>query len=100
MGAVASSNSLAGRSLGDLVFIEVLIAIILAWILVALFQRVIENFAYNTLGLNQNSAFDALVVALVALAVFLTFTFIIDSFIGGIIEEEIEGGFQAPEAPN
>lgn len=100
MGAVASSNALAGRSVQDLVFIEVLIAVILAWILVALFQRAIENFAYNTLGLDQNSAFDALIVALVALAIFLAFTFVVDSFVGGVIEQEVESGFEEPQAPN
>ena len=73
-------------------------ALVLGWILVSLWQRVIENFAFGTLGLNRASSLHALVVAAGATVVFLVFTFVATDLDGGgrdvseIIEDDIVSG--------
>ena len=46
-------------------FIKILIAIIIAWILIKLWSRVIEDFAYGVMKLNRTSVFDSLILATV-----------------------------------
>lgn len=64
-------NSLANKSIAELSYIDALFGIIIAWILVALWQRVVENMAYNFFGLNPESAFHAFIVAIVMTVIFL-----------------------------
>lgn len=64
-------NSLANKSIAQLSYIDALFGIIIAWILVALWQRVVENTAYNFFGLNPESAFHAFIVAITMTIIFL-----------------------------
>lgn len=64
--------SLADTAVAGLDYTEVLFGIIIAWVLVAVWQRVVENLAYNTFRLNPESAFHAFVVAIVMTIIFLT----------------------------
>lgn len=83
---------------GRLTFIEVFLALVLGWILVSLWQRVIENFAFGTLGLNRTSSLHALIVAAGATVIFIVFTFVATDLDGEgrdvseIIEEDIVSG--------
>lgn len=70
---------------GDLTFTEVIIGIVIALILVTLWQRVIENWLFETLGINRKSTFQTLVVAVGFTVVFFFFLSIISSFARDII---------------
>lgn len=55
------------------VFIKALVAILLGSVLVNLWIRVVNNFAYNTLKLNSETTRWPLVVALVATAILILY---------------------------
>lgn len=57
----------------DVEFAELLFVIILGWILVDLWLRVVDNFTFGTLGLNKDSTLDTLIIALVATIIFIAF---------------------------
>lgn len=61
-------------------FVTLLLAIILGWILVAVWTRVVENLAYGTLRLNEDSSWHAFVVALAMTAIFLVFVYLINTY--------------------
>lgn len=73
------------RSISEFTFVEALFAIIIAWTLVSLWVRFIDNLAYRTLKLNPVSAFHALVVALTVTAIFIIFTYSAESTVSNII---------------
>jgi len=77
--------TLAQRSWAELDYVEILFGVIIAWVLIALWQRVIENVAYTTLRLNPKSAFHALLVAIVVTAIFLVLITSVDSISEGIL---------------
>jgi TRAP-type C4-dicarboxylate transport system permease small subunit len=58
---------------GDISFLDVLFAIIISWILVTLWQRFVDNLLYDTLGLNQKSTYQSLVVAVAFTIIFIAF---------------------------
>lgn len=77
----------------EVTFITVVLAIVVAWILVALWTRVIENFTFGTLHLNGDSAWHALIVALTVTVVFIVTIWVVDQYgiIPGGLETDIEG---------
>ena len=85
------------RELSELNFLEVLIAIVISWIIIDLWLRVIENFAYRTIGLSEKSTIHTLVVALAVTIIFITFVFSLPSSITDLIigeaysEEDVYG---------
>lgn len=84
----------------DLSYVDMLFVITLGWILVQLWQRPIENFAYNSLGLNKDSVYHTFIVALVATAIFLIFVFNFDAILGNIVENDVTGNnFTPPNVP-
>jgi hypothetical protein len=60
-------------ALSNLSFAEAVIGIVLAWVLVALWVRVVENLAYGYLALNRDSTRHALLVAVVSTAVLIIY---------------------------
>lgn len=87
---------LANSFISELNFVEVLLAIILGWILVDLWQRCIDNFTFNTLKLNKNSTYHTFVIAAIATTIFLVFTFTFENIFGNLVEQDIEGGAIGP----
>ena len=87
-----NNNSMGNKKIQELTFLEFLLAIIVGWILVALWQRVIENFAYNTIGMNRDSSYHALVVAIVVTAIFIIYATFSADIINSIIEKGPTGG--------
>lgn len=85
------------RELSELNFLEVLIAIVISWIIIDLWLRVIENFAYRTIGLSEKSTIHTLVVALVVTIIFITFVFSVPGSVTDLIigetytEEDVYG---------
>jgi hypothetical protein len=83
----------------DLSYVDMLFVVTLGWLLVQLWQRPVENLAYNTLGLNKDSTYHTFIVALVATAIFLVFVFNFDSILGNIVENDITGNNFVPPSP-
>lgn len=71
-------NKETSKTLGYFTFLVILVIIIISWILIELWGKVIENLAYNTFGLNPNSTIHALIVAVVVTLVFLIILYCID----------------------
>jgi len=57
-------------TLEELTLAETFIYIIIGWILIAVWQRFTENFAYNGLGLDREWPYHNFIVALVVTAIF------------------------------
>lgn len=72
--------AVADQSIAQLSYVEALFGIIIAWILVALWQRVVENTAYNFFGLNPESAYHAFIVAITMTIIFLVLIKTVNSF--------------------
>lgn len=62
------------------VFIIIFLAILLSWILVSLWTRTLENFAYNTLGLDSNSSIHAFIVAFTVTIFFIVTVWVVDAY--------------------
>nr|QBK90323.1 MAG: hypothetical protein LCPAC103_00040 [Pithovirus LCPAC103] len=75
------------RSTSESAFISLLFAIIISWILVALWTRTVENFTFGTLGLDGDSTVHSLIVAVAASIIFFMLVWTLDQYdviIGGI----------------
>ena len=89
---------LANRFIGDLSYVDMLFVIVLGWIMVALWQRYIDNLTFNYLKLNKESPYHTFIIALVVTIIFLTFVFTFNSLLGDIVENDT-GGQPHPPAP-
>lgn len=64
--------------------------ILFSWIMIDLWGRVLDNLSYGTLGLNQNSTYHSLIVAVtVTLIFFVTIIYLGDT--GKKIKENMTG---------
>lgn len=82
-----SETPASKRSVSESAFISLLFAIIISWILVALWTRTVENFAFGTLGLNGDSTVDSLIVASAISVIFFFLVWTLDQYdiiIGGL----------------
>jgi len=59
----------------DLSIIEVILVLVIAWILVDLWTKVIHNLFYSTFHFNPNSFYISLLVALLFTGIFFAFIF-------------------------
>lgn len=87
--ATATVQAAKGRS-SQTDFLIILFAIIIGWILVALWTRVIENFSYGTLGLNERSTWQTILVAITITLLFTIGIVLVDQYNlvpGGVIED-------------
>jgi hypothetical protein len=100
---IFSSGTGAQSELEVPAFLTIVFSIIAGWLLVSVWQRVLENFAYGTLGMNSRSTVHALIVAIVASTAFFAFIWMIDEYeivpvatgagaLGGATEGLVEGG--------
>ncbi len=62
------------------VFTAILLTIVFGWLLISVFQRVLENFVYETLGLNSRSTIHALIVAVLASVIFVSIIWMINEY--------------------
>ena len=58
-------------TIADLTVLETFIYFIIAWTLVAFWQRLAENIAYNTIGLNREVAYHNFIATFVTTIIFL-----------------------------
>jgi len=84
--------TLATFRLSELSYGEVVLGVIIAWVLVALWQRVVENTAYTGLRLDPKSPFHALLVACVMTAIF----FVLLTSVNSLASTFLTGDTQAP----
>lgn len=73
-GSSGSSGSPGSYSPGT-IFIILLVLILIAWILVALWTKFLDNFCYRTLGLDEKSSVHTFIVALVVTLILVAFIF-------------------------
>ena len=62
------------------VFIVIFIAILIGWILIALWSRVLDNFTYGYLGLNPDSTWDTILIAIVFTILLVIFIWVADQY--------------------
>ena len=74
------SSGQGDGSLDQGAFAVIVFAIIIGWILVSVFQRVLENLFFETLGMNSRSTLHALIIAAVMISIFLVFVWMIDEY--------------------
>jgi len=86
-----------GRLLTQEVFIVIFAAIVIGWIIVALWTRVIDNFSYRRLGMNKNSTWDSFLIAIGVSIVFVAFVWIIDKY--RVVEGTLEEAFVSEDDP-
>lgn len=55
-----------------------ILGIIIGWILVSVFLRVVENFFFETLSMNSRSTFHAIIIAITMYLLFILFVNVID----------------------
>ncbi len=73
-------------------FILALVAILLGSVLVNLWIRVINNFAYQTLGLNQDSTFWALIIALFFTTILIVYIiFVLEDDLSKAVKQNMTG---------
>lgn len=88
---------LSRKFFSDVSFLEVLFVILIGWMLVALWQRSLDNFTFHTLGLSRDSTLQTTVIAVVMTVAFVAFVFLFDSVFGGLLEPGIENAISPPE---
>lgn len=94
---VEGDTTSGSQTNSEVTFITVVLAIVVAWILVALWTRVVENFTFGTLHLNGNSSWHALIVAFTITVIFLATVWMIDRY--GIIPSGLETDIEGIESP-
>ena len=83
----------------DVNFIEMMFVIVLGWILVALWQRCLDNLSYNTLGLNKDSTYHTFIIALSCTIIFLSFVLSFNTISADLIESDFKDGLTPPKPP-
>jgi hypothetical protein len=73
-------------------FVLALIAILLGSVLVNLWIRVINNFAFHTLGLNQDSAFWAIIIAVFFTTILIVYIiFVLNDDLSKAVKQNMTG---------
>jgi hypothetical protein len=80
--------NIGNRFLSELSLVETLFVIIIGWVLVALWQRFIDNFTFNTLGLNEDSSYHTFIIAIAITVIFIVFLYSFQGLEANIIESD------------
>lgn len=74
------------------IFVIIFLAIVIGWILVALWSRSLDNFTYGFLGLDPDSTWDAIIIALAVTVIFIALVWVVDKYnlVPGGIGQDIE----------
>jgi hypothetical protein len=85
----------------EFIFIAIVIAIVIAWVLIALFTRLIENFSFGTLGFNGDSTWHSFLIAFGAIIILLAIIWVEDQYqiiprgnssTNNLVEQSLAGG--------
>jgi hypothetical protein len=90
--AIAGARNGSGM-LSQEVFAIVFLAIIIGWIIIALWTRVIDNVTYSQMDLDKNSVWDTILIAISISLFFLVFVWVIDKYdiVAGGLRAEFAG---------
>ena len=82
-----------GQLVPQEVFVVIFMAIIIGWIVVALWTRVIDNFTYNRLKMNKSSTWDSLLIAVGITIFFVGLVWLVDRYklVEGTLAAEVTG---------
>ena len=75
-----SSGKPQDRKLSQEVFIIIFVAIIIGWIIIALWTRALDNFTYSKLKMNRNSTWDTVLIAIAVTIFFIAIVWVIDTY--------------------
>ncbi len=82
-----------GRStFSQQIFTLIFLAIVIGWILVSLWSRTLDNFTYGLLGLNPDSTWDAIIIALAVTIIFIALIWVVDQYdlVPGGLGQDVE----------
>nr|QBK90711.1 MAG: hypothetical protein LCPAC201_00120 [Pithovirus LCPAC201] len=81
-----------GVSFSQQIFTLIFLAIVIGWILVALWSRTLDNFTYGLLGLNPDSTWDAVIIALAITIIFIALIWVVDQYdlVPGGLGQDVE----------
>lgn len=82
---------LASSYVDGITVIEIMIAIILAWIITSLWFRFIDNLAHGTFGLDRKSTLHTFIVAMVVTIILIAFIYSVRSTVTNMILGETVG---------
>lgn len=74
----ASTSNVSTSNVSTTYFVTFLIAVIISWILVDLWTKVIDNLAYVTFNMKSSSTLHSFIVAGVCTLIFLSYILIIE----------------------
>lgn len=80
------------ETLSQSIFTVIFLSIIIGWIVVALWTRVIDNFSFEVLGLSDSSSWDTFLIALFVSIAFITLIWVVDRYniVPGGVDPSIE----------
>lgn len=88
---VFSTGQDKSGNLNQIAFVIIVLAITFGWLLVSVWQRVLENFAFGTLGLNEQSTLHSFLIAVSVTIIFLITIWMLDQYnIVPNIESDVE----------
>ena len=98
------SGRLTDKATTELTFIEVLFTIIIAWILVTLWQRVVDNLMFSTLNLDNRSTYQTFLIAVLWTVIFVVLSFTFNELVSGILiggddDSQFAGNIKGPVNP-
>ncbi|PCJ22372.1 MAG: hypothetical protein COA94_09210 [Rickettsiales bacterium] len=80
--------NLSGGINSQYIFTITLAAIVIGWILVSLWTRVLENVAFGSFGYDSKSSLDSMIVSLAVTVIFVAFVWMVDEY--GVVGVESE----------
>lgn len=84
----STNTNIGNRFLSELTLVETLVVIIIGWVLVALWQRFIDDFTFNTLGLNEDSSYHTFIIAVTVTILFIVFLYSFQGVEANIVESD------------
>lgn len=99
MSATGGNNSFTSTPtfLQEISYLDFLFVVIVGWIVVVLLQRVIDNFTYRVLGLDDKSFYHTLIIAIVVTTILITFVFTFNGMLNNLVGNDTAGGFAPPK---
>lgn len=85
------SPTSADKIINELTYSEIVFTIIVSWILIALWQRAIDNFTFNYLKLSSKSTFHTTLIAITFTLIFLIYIFSFKTIFLAFNQNELGG---------
>lgn len=86
-----------GNTLNQEVFVVIFMSIVIGWIIIALWTRVLDNFTYSRLNMDKTSTWDTILIAVGMTIFFVAFVWVIDRY--NIVEGTLAETFTTADDP-